>query len=543
MSDNNQIGKKTLKYSLFKWTIAFAILFLPLWATLSDYGITCDEPIYMEATLHIKKWLSLGIEERMDPDEINRYWKTDPKRNVHPAGLKWFYIIAQKIIFWEKDAYRQNGLLNILIFSISVIIFLNWWDKKSFWRPLTYVCILLTIPRFFAHIHFPATDIPMTSFLLLFLVYLDHTLFGKGFWVAGLFLGFLVSIKITSLLLVFPIFLAMVIGHRDKWITVVVRLSLVCLVGLIIFYIINPDFWYSPMSRSIEFLSQTVTRKSWTPITLFFNANYYSYRGPFHYPFTIFLITTPILHIVLLLTGIITCILNKSLFNNFKTILVLTSLITPFVILALPISPAHDGIRYLLPAFPFAICFMVAGLEKIWLFLRQTDSGFLGKSFRYILALILLALFALDIYGPARFPPFELSYYNGIVGGISGAHKRGYETTYWWEIINDDVIEHLNNLCGNAYVYFPLSATDLFFVHMTQAEKISFKHTKNPNKAEFMLIYGRPFVHFWEFHSSRLLKKNQIKPYKIWGISLDSVPLIRLYRLESISRLTDSNKF
>jgi len=544
MSNNYRININILKHSLFKWTILFAILFLPLWATLSDYGITCDEPIYMEATLNIKKWLSLETADKLKREIIDQYWKPDPRRNIHPSGLKWFYVIAQKTIFWEKDAYMQNGIFNILLFSISVIIFLNWWNRNSFWRHLFFVLILLTIPRFFAHIHFPATDIPMTSFLLLFLVCLERTLLGKGFWVAGLVLGFLASIKITSLLLTFPIFLAMIIGHRDKLITVLVRLSLVCLVGLIFFYIINPDYWYSPFSRSFEFLSQTLTRKTWTPVTLFFNGHYYSYRGPFYYPFIIFLITTPILHIVLLLTGLVSCSLNNNLRKDFKTTLLFICLLFPFIILALPISPAHDGIRYLLPAFPFALCFMVVGLEKLWLFMKnQSKIGFGMVFSRYAVAIIMVTLFAIDIYGPARFPPFELSYYNKIVGGISGAYKRGYETTYWWEIINDDVIEHLNNLCGNAYVYFPLSPTDLFFTHMTKANKINFRPTQKPNEAEFMLIYGRPFVGFWEFHSRSTLKKNHIKPYKIWEISLDSVPLMRLYRLESVStKLYDPKK-
>ena len=246
---------------------------------------------------------------------------------------------------------------------------------------------------------------------------------------------------------------------------------------------------------------------------------------------------------VLLLTGVITCILNKSLFKNFKTFLLFIGLATPFIILSLPMSPAHDGIRYLLPAFPFAICFMVLGLEKLWLFIKdQSSTGFLKVFSRYAASVVMLFLFAIDIYGPARFPPFELSYYNKLIGGIPGAYRKGFETTYWWEIMNHDVIEQLNRICGNAYVYFPLPPIDLFFKHMIKANKISFRPTKNPNEADFMIIYGRPFVRFWEFHTSPILKKNRIKPYMVWQISLDSVPFIRLYRLESISKLQNPLK-
>ena len=74
-------------------------------ATLTDYGITSDEPIYMEAAWNIEKWLSLKPNKIFNQNEIDRYWKTDPIRNVHPSGVKWLYLTAQKSIFWE------NGML------------------------------------------------------------------------------------------------------------------------------------------------------------------------------------------------------------------------------------------------------------------------------------------------------------------------------------------------------------------------------------------------------------------------------------------------
>ena len=144
---------------------------------------------------------NIETDEKLDPKIIDHYWKTDPKRNVHPSGVKWLYLVAQKIIFWKDDPYEQNSILNVSIFSISLIAFLIWWAGNSLRRSIISIVLLFTIPRFFAHIHFPATDIPMTSLLLLFIVCLDLCLHKKCFWLSGIVLGFFLSIKITSLLL------------------------------------------------------------------------------------------------------------------------------------------------------------------------------------------------------------------------------------------------------------------------------------------------------------------------------------------------------
>jgi len=118
------------------------------------------------------------------------------------------------------------------------------------------------------------------------------------------------------------------------------------------------------------------------------------------------------------------------------------------------------------------------------------------------------------------------------VGGISGAFRRGYETTYWWEIINDDVLERLNQLCKGSYVYFPLSPTDHYFKHMIHANKIDFNPTQDFRKANFMLILGRPYVTFWEVHTWPQFREQGKRPIPIWDISLDSVPLLKLYFIE-----------
>ena len=517
--------------AIAKGIIQMIFICLPVLATVSDYGITFDEPIYMEAARDIRKWHALGMEEILTKEKIDLYWKTDPSRNIHPSGVKWLYLIAQKTLFWDDDPYRQNRVLNIFIFSLSLIIFLRWWGGDSFLRGAFLIILLLTMPRFFAHIHFSATDIPMISFLLFFIVALDKWFLRQGFWIVGILFGVLVSIKITAILLAFPLLIAFMIWNRDQWKTSLFQMFLICFIGLGVFYILNPDWWHSTLSRGREFIFQTMTRGEWTPFTVYFEGKFYNYRAPFYYPFTMFFITTPVLHLLFLVSGLFFSL--KRLKHHFdrRTFLILTGMFVPFLILTLPISPAHDGIRYLLPAFPFAACFMTTGLETLWRRLRGYSNVSLpGRSVRWVFACLALLFLALDAKAPTRIPPFELSYYNFLVGGLSGAHARGYETTYWLEVVNGDVLKSLNRLVGEASVYFPLSPTDHYLKDMQRSGSVGFRPTKNLFETDFVFILGRPFVDFWERKIRDRLKLRQRTLKPIWGISIDGVPLINLYK-------------
>ncbi|MDY7034644.1 MAG: hypothetical protein SV375_00570 [Thermodesulfobacteriota bacterium] len=154
----------------------------------------------------------------------------------------------------------------------------------------------------------------MTSLLMLFIVCLDKTLFKKIFWLSGIIFGVLVSIKITSFLLILPVFILFIIWNRDHWKSLWPRILIICMTGILVFYVLNPDWWFSPLSRCKEFLVQSLTRRDWThwtPFTVYFGGQFYSYRGPFSYPFTMFFITTPILHILLMLSGIMLFFMQK----------------------------------------------------------------------------------------------------------------------------------------------------------------------------------------------------------------------------------------
>jgi len=536
-------SKKAFEARPVQALFLFLLFSAPILFTLPDYGITHDEPIYMEASRSVQQWLSLDLRNMFSEESIEQHWKTDPLRNVHPSVVKWLYVIAQGIVFWEKDPYIQNRLLCIFVFAASLTLFLQWNFGPSLAKSIFAILLLLSIPRFFAHAHFAATDIPMTAFLMLFVMGARKSMDHGSTWLTGILLGILASIKITSLLLALPVLILFLILYRNAWKKALQSVSMLCLTAGLTFYALNPDWWFSPLSRSVEFVTQTVARKDWTPFTVYFSGNFYSYRGPFYYPFVMFFITTPLLHLFLLLVGLVSCLGEKARSTHPTMTISVICFLFPFLILALPISPTNDGIRYLLPAFPFAVCLMTLGFVRLWNFVVQPSGRSTAKiAARLGLAAGSLTLFALDIHNPARQPPYELSYYNSSVGGLAGAHQRGYETTYWWEILNDPALQELNSLASGSRVYFPLPPADLFFKHMKEAGKIKFTPTVEPLDMEFMLIFGRPYVGFWEERTFSVFRQGGKKAVPLWGITIDSVPLLWLYRIKELGASSPSGK-
>jgi hypothetical protein len=530
-------SKKIFEDRKVQTLLLFLLFSAPILFTLPDYGITHDEPIYMEASRSIRQWLSLDLQNMFTRESIEEHWETDPARNVHPSGVKWLYLVAQGTVFWEKDPYLQNRLFTISVFACSLALFLQWNFDPSLARSALTVLLLLSIPRFFAHAHFAATDMPMTAFLMLFVLAASKGMAQGNPWLAGMLLGFLASIKVTAVILALPFLILFLILHRPQAVKALRTASLLALTAGITFYVINPDWWFSPLSRSVEFITQTVTRKDWTPFTVYFQGAFYLYRGPFTYPFVMFFITTPLLYLLFLLVGLGCVFHDQTARTDRRRITGIVGLFMPFLILALPLSPTTDGIRYLLPAFPFAACWMTIGFLRLWDFVvRSPGRSPATLALRLSLAGGSLALFALDIRSPARQPPYELSYYNSSVGGLAGAHQRGYEITYWWEIFSEDAIREVNKHTSGKPVYFPLLPTDLFFKHAMEKGKLAFFVVEDLREADFVFIIGRPYVSYWEKRTRSALQKEGKTLSAVWEISVDSVPLLRLHRVQSIVR-------
>ena len=126
--------------------------------------------------------------------------------------------------------------------------------------------------------------------------------------------------------------------------------------------------------------------------------------------------------------------------------------------------------------------------------------------------------------------PFQLSYYNGLVGGIHGAYERGLEMTYFMEAISPAFLRRLNEtLPANATV----NASFATFM-------IKYYQKEGRLRRDIRIADGPPFDHLILMNRrsaltprERILINGHAKPFA--AITVAGVPLVAAFKLNQLS--------
>jgi hypothetical protein len=123
--------------------------------------------------------------------------------------------------------------------------------------------------------------------------------------------------------------------------------------------------------------------------------------------------------------------------------------LTWMVLRMFPFLPAHDGLRQLVPSFFFMP--VLAGHGAYLL------AGSSRRALRWAGRGLIVGCIATAGWSTVQIHPFELSYYNELIGGPKGAKAAGMESTYFWDAATSEVLgwmnDHLPN--GSTVVIFP----------------------------------------------------------------------------------------
>ncbi len=413
------------------------------WASRS-FGLTWDETSYFKFSDSIRDWF---LNHRsFDPEIIAAYWGYSGYHNPHPPFLKIVNAFLSPLFTGLIGFPAGYRVANILY--ISGCAALTWrLLRSSFSGPTTLAAIgfICLQPRVFGHLMVAATDSPIAmSWLALTLIAwrLNRTPVTAHRPVLRMLLFAVLAVagatKITGFMAVIPLAVYFLIqkNFRECW--WLVRASLFALFFVVL---VSPDQWAHPLTAIGHYLTYPFLRTR-EAVSSFYLGRIYTFYLPWHYFPVMTAVTYPVILFVLL-SG---WIYIRKVENNG----LLSAVLIPFgfwlVIAHLPTTPRHDGIRQFLTVYPLLGLLSWFGLLGWQWRLRQANRLPARRLLQIIFIPVILMILA---YGTIRCHPFELSYYNALIGGIKGAEKKGLEMSYYLEAIHPDFIRRLNPYLDN----------------------------------------------------------------------------------------------
>jgi Dolichyl-phosphate-mannose-protein mannosyltransferase len=509
-------------------------------ATSKDYGITWDEPPYFHASdLHMR-WIRGFVDDMtrgklrksLDDQAIQAAWHWNPYNVPHPPFSRIISGLAKDISSPFLDKFSAYRVGPALFFAVLVtVMFL--WMKELFGTATAFfsaVSVIVT-PNLFGYAHFAVTDLPLAS-----MWFLTAFAFWKGLsnwkWSLGLSVvwGLALATKFPALLVLMPLIVWAHLFHRDKYTN---NLFAMLFIAPIVMVATQPYLWHQTGLRVLEFLYEGISRgyRAETNFTVFFfNQVLYSNQLPWYYPYLLIGVTTPEPIVILALLGMTSLIWNREQ----RSAIALLSANAAFILMLgiMPGAVLHDGVRQLLSALPFIAALAGVGFHTLAAWLQRLTQSNLAlqpiENIKLKISVILLLLIsfspALDLY---LSHPFQLSFYNRLVGGIRGAYERGLETTYFLEAFTPDFLRTINEQIPTNSSINASFASSMFAYY--QKEGLLRQDLKITNRGPFdyLVLLNRRSV---LSPSERNLINGNAKPYL--SITLAGVPLVSAFEFK-----------
>ncbi len=421
-----------------EWLLVVALFLAPLLTvalTAGSYGLTYDEQHYLSAGVSYAKWygqLIGGDYGELRPEAIARTWGLNhehPPLEKVSAGISYF---AFQRLLPGLASYRVSSALWFALTICALYLFTRgiWGRRGALFAALAFA----TMPRIFAHAHLAALDMPVTAWFFITAALTAEALRRESCALAmlsGLAFGLALLSKINACFI--PILLIPwgMIWYRRQWQRMLLPLLVM---GPAVFYICWPWMWSDTLPHLREYLAFHFGHAAYN---VWYLGKLYQY-APWHYPFVITAVTTPLLLLLLGAGGLALCWPRRGAEPG--RALLFLGLLVAILPSALPSSPKYNGERLFLPAFPFLAALAGGGFAWLQLQVVKLLGGRrpLGTGTSALVAALLgAALLLPGVRALANLHPYQLAYYNRLVGGTPGAAKHGFETIYWGQVFQE----------------------------------------------------------------------------------------------------------
>jgi 4-amino-4-deoxy-L-arabinose transferase-like glycosyltransferase len=292
---------------------------------------------------------------------------------------------------------------------------------------------LVAMPRVFAHAHLAALDTFLSLFWTIALLAGERAISSprpcRNMAIAGALwsLALLIKIQAWFLLPILSIWAFLRLPTRHA----LAAVAIWAFIGITLFWLGWPWIWYDPIPRLSAYFGTGVARP--TLFVQYFGAVFADRDVPWHYPWFYFAATVPLGLQLLGCLGLVQAVKNR---RDDALPLLLAGTIAAFLVLFSTNVPVYDGERLFLHVFPAWSLLIGLGFGTLWNRFRSTA---VWSKLRIVLTGFLLA----QAYGTVLMHPFGLSFYNGLVGGVSGAERLGLEVTYWNDAVDHVLLDRL----------------------------------------------------------------------------------------------------
>ncbi len=396
--------------------------------TFREYGVTTDELIQY----------SLGRKCYEYVFNDNHSYLEAQNKEYGVAFQLFSHIVVEKIAGFKDPGkiILSHHLLVHLLFLAGAISAYFMADMlfKNKWLALAAFLFILLNPRLYAHSFFNPKDIPFLSmfFISLYLTaisfYKDRMLYKV---LSGFGIGILINIRIMGIMLlgfVVLFYLAEIIFIKEKRKTALVSGLILISTAILTIYVTWPFLWTDPI-RNFMYAFQSMSKYPWGYTNLYFGKVVDGPNTDWYFGTMWFLITVPVLYIILGLSGMLAIILKffkdpLYFLKNEKEknlLLFLGCFISPFVAIIVFDSVLYNGWRQLYFVYAPFVFLMIYALDLLF----QTK-------FKKLTAWILVIFFLFTGYRMINLFPHNQVFFNLPMQFYPKEYLRKHmEMDYW----------------------------------------------------------------------------------------------------------------
>jgi hypothetical protein len=270
----------------------------------------------------------------------------------------------------------------------------------------------------------------------------------------GILLGLVSSIRVTGPLVGILVLLYFLLKYERRSFA---SMGIYGLIALVVSYLTWPFLWDAPIKRFIEVLHHMSSNPHILSV-LHNGAIYPSNELPASYLPVMLGITLTLPALILSFIGLVgATIKTVTRYIDWRSLFIVGLLFFLFIFYVILLSPPmYDGYRHFLFILP--PIFVLAGLGIQLIIERLTHAWLRGA--------LLVFISAAGIFGLISNHPYQYTYYNALVGGTSGAHRR-FETDFWLTCYKEVMENHINPNPTQFPVIYVVHAADIAAYYAT----------------------------------------------------------------------------